>query len=303
MDEEYLIKKWLNDDLTDAEKQAFDKLEDSKLNFTIIEASKQFKASGFSDVKDFNAFQKHYKTYKRPVKKLHWIKPILQMAAAFILGFGIYYYTFYNSPSTYKTSISQKMDVLLPDNSKVKLNADSQLDFDKGSWTDNRQVKLNGEAYFIVKKGNKFDVVTKDGTVTVVGTEFNVKRRDDYFEVKCFEGIVKVTSNKLERTLYAGDTFQFLNGVLVEENITLKTPLWVAGTSSFKSVPFKYVVDEFKRQYNVSVTLKGVDVTRQFTGGFNNTNLKQALLSITKPMGLTYELSSSNHVIIHENKE
>jgi ferric-dicitrate binding protein FerR (iron transport regulator) len=136
-----------------------------------------------------------------------------------------------------------------------------------------------------------------------VGTEFNVKQRNNYFEVKCFEGIVKVTSNTLERTLYAGDAFQFLNGVLVEEKVTLKSPLWVAGTSSFKSVPFKLVVNEFKRQYNISVTFKGVDVTRQFTGGFNHNNLKQALLSITKPMGLTYELSSSNHVIIHENKE
>lgn len=303
MDKEYLIKKWLNNDLTDAEKDAFDSLDDSKLNLAIIETSKQFKASEFSNAKDFNSFQKHYNSYKKPTLKLHWLKPMLQMAAAFVIGFGIYYYAFYNNSSSYKTSISQNMDVILPDNSKVKLNANSQLDFNQDNWKDNRQVKLKGEAYFVVEKGKKFDVVTNNGTITVVGTEFNVKQRNNYFEVKCFEGIVKVTSNTLERTLHAGDTFQFLNGVLVEEKTTLKTPLWLAGVSSFKSVPFNLVIEEFKRQYSISVTFEDVDLTRQFTGGFNHNNLEQALLSITKPMGLSYELSSSNHVIIHENKE
>ncbi len=303
MDKEYLIKKWLNDDLTDAEKAAFDNLDDSKLNVAIIETSKQFKASGFSDIKDFNTFKKHYNSRKKPILKLQWIKPILQMAAAFIIGFGIYYFAFYNSSSSYKTSISQNMDVVLPDNSKVKLNANSQLQFDDDNWKDNRQVKLKGEAYFIVEKGNKFDVITNDGKVTVVGTEFNVKQRNNYFEVKCFEGIVKVTSNTIERTLHAGDTFQFLNDALVEEKTPLKKPFWVAGVSSFKSVPFHLVVEELKRQYNISVSFENVDLTRQFTGGFNHKNLEHALLSITKPMGLSYELSSSNHVIIHENKE
>ena len=41
-----------------------------------------------------------------------------------------------------------------------------------------------------------------DGLVTVVGTEFNVQQRSGFFEVQCFEGVVKVTTERITKTLY-----------------------------------------------------------------------------------------------------
>ena len=301
MDKEYLIKKWLNNELTDAEKEAFERLDDYELNINILDAAKYFKATNFSSSQDFESFKKQYESSTNPVRKLSWLNPLIRIAAVLVIGIGIYFYAFNNTLTTFETLANQKTIIELPDHSEVKLNALSQIEFYKDDWQRNRHVKLNGEAYFIVEKGSKFDVVTNDGLVTVLGTEFNVKQRHNYFEVMCFEGAVKVISNKIERTLYDGDTFQILNGIFIKDKTTFVEPQWINEISSFNEVPFLVVIEEFERQYDVKVTLKNVNSTRKFTGGFKHNNIKEALISITKPMGLTYEVSSSNDVVIHEN--
>jgi ferric-dicitrate binding protein FerR (iron transport regulator) len=301
MDKEYLIKKWLNNELTDAEKLAFEKLDDYKLNTQILDAAKQFRASNFSNIQDFETFKQEYQSKKKPVRKLYWQNTFIKIAAVLIIGVGIYYYAFKNTLTTFETLANQKTNIELPDHSKVKLNALSKIEFNKNDWQKKRQVRLNGEAYFKVEKGNKFDVITTDGIVTVLGTEFNVKQRHNYFEVNCFEGIVSVNSNKIIRTLHAGDIFQILNGIFINDKTTIVEPQWLHNISSFNEVPLLVVFEEFERQYDVKVTLKNVNSTRKFTGGFKHNNFKEALISITKPMGLTYEISSSNDVVIHEN--
>ncbi|GAA4900631.1 FecR family protein [Flaviramulus aquimarinus] len=301
MNKEHLIKKWLNNELTDAEKKAFEDLDDYKLNTNILEAANCFKASNFSNADDFEAFKQQYESNKKPVKKLNWIKPLIRIAAVIVISFGIYFFGFNDSMTSIETLASEKRTVELPDHSKVALNVLTQIAFNKKDWSEDRHVTLNGEAYFIVEKGSKFDVITSTGIVSVVGTQFNVKQRKNYFEVKCFEGVVKVVSNTLTRTLRAGDTFQILNGIFIEHKTIFKEPQWVNAISSFNDVPFTVVIDELERQYNVKITLKNVNTARKFSGGFNHNNLEEALISITKPMGLTYQVSSSNDVVIHEN--
>jgi Fe2+-dicitrate sensor, membrane component len=66
----------------------------------------------------------------------------------------------------------------------VNLNSSSQLSYSKNKWDSKREVTLNGEAFFKVSKGSTFDVITLNGKVSVLGTQFNVKQRENYFEVK-----------------------------------------------------------------------------------------------------------------------
>ena len=302
MEKEYLIQKWLNNDLTDAEKEAFSRLEDYQLSKDILEISKYFKASHFSKIDDFNRFKDRYNSQHTPVKKLHWVTPMLRIASVVVIAFGIYFTFFYNNITQIQTLANQKTIIELPDQSQVTLNALSSIEYNASSWNDNRSLKLDGEAYFEVAKGKKFDVVTKDGVVTVVGTKFNVKQRNNYFEVKCFEGIVRVTSDSITRQLIAGDTYQILYNTFIQETITYRIPQWTKKISSFKSIPFKEVIAELERQYNIEVTVKNINTNRMFTGGFIHNNLENALISITQPMDLTYEMSSSNLVVIYEKK-
>lgn len=302
MEKEYLIQKWLNNDLTDSENEAFVQGEDYQLNIDILEYAESFKASHFSKIDDFNAFKKSYNSQNKPVKKLHWVTPMLRIASVVVIAFGMYFTFFYNNLTQIQTLANQKTTIELPDLSQVTLNALSSIEYNAQGWNDNRSLKLEGEAYFEVAKGKKFDVLTTDGIVTVVGTKFNVKQRNNYFEVKCFEGIVRVTSDSITRQLVAGDTYQILNGTFIQETTISQVPQWTKNISSFKSIPFKEVIAELERQYNIKVIFKNINTNRIFTGGFIHDNLENALISITQPMDLTYELNSSNLIVIYAKK-
>jgi len=303
MDKDYLIEKWLNNELNDAEKEAFKQLDDYQFNVDIIKNAEFFKASNFTEVEDFESFKARYQAQNVPVKKLNWIHPFLRIASVLVIAFGVYFTFFYNNLTQVQTLASEKVIIELPDASQVTLNALSNIEFSKRKWDDNRQLSLEGEAFFKVAKGKQFDVVTTDGIVSVVGTEFNVKQRENYFEVQCFEGVVKVTSDTIIRQLIAGDTYKILNGNFTQGKTTSSQPQWIVNKSSFESIPFKEVISELQRQYDIEVSFKNVDVNRLFTGGFTHENLDNALISITQPMNLTYALSSSNHVVINgQNK-
>jgi transmembrane sensor len=302
MDKDYLLEKWLNDDMSGAEKQAFSQLDDAEFNQYIIDNAKYFKASHFSDIADFDTFKKRYNSQNTPVKKLNWMNPFIKIASVVVISLGLYFTFFNNTETLVETLAGEKTTIELPDASIVELNALSSITYNADDWVNNRALKLNGEAYFKVAKGKTFDVKTKAGIVTVVGTQFNVKQRHNYFEVKCFEGIVLVSSDTITRQLLAGDTYQILNGKFQQGKTINLVPKWTDNLSDFEAIPFNEVLSELERQYNIEITTKNIDANRLFTGAFTHTNLENALISITQPMNMTYELSSSNLVTINGRK-
>lgn len=299
MNKDNLLEKWLNNELTDAEMETFKQRDDYKLNISIIENAKHFKASEISTVEDFNRFKELYESKKASSKNVHWLSPILKIAAILVIAVGVYFLFFLNNMAKVQTLASEKTTIELPDHSLVTLNALSEIEYSKNRWNDKREVHLDGEAFFKVTKGRTFEVITNDGIVTVVGTQFNVKQRDHYFEVKCFEGKVQVSSNGINRMLEIGDAYQILNGKFIESKTSSSEPSWMENKSVFEAIPLKEVLAELERQYNIEITFENVDKERLFTGGFVHDNLENALLSVTKPMNLTYELRSSKLVIIH----
>jgi len=303
MDNRDLIEKWLKYDLTEAEMKAFMHMKDYELNKAIIENAKYFKASEISKIEDFNAFKMRYNSQKTSTKKLHNLNTFLKIVAILVIAFGVYFLFFVNNLVQIETLASQKTTIELPDHSQVTLNALSEIEYNKQNWKENRVVHLDGEAFFIVTKGKTFDVITKNGKITVVGTQFNVKQRDQYFEVNCFEGTVVVSSNGIDKTLNRGETYQILKGKFVEGQTDINSPEWISNKSVFEALPFKEVLAEMERQYNIEITYKNINTNRLFTGGFTHDNLENALISITKPMNLSYELSSSKLVILHEENQ
>lgn len=303
MTEDDLLKKWLNNDLTDVEKEAFSKQEDYAINKNIIENATYFKASEVSKVDDFETFKAKYQV-RSSVNRLKWLRPALRIAAILVIGLAIYFTMFMNeSVVEQRTLLAEKTTISLPDLSEVILNADSKITYDKDSWYEERQIDLKGEAYFKVAKGKTFDVITESGVVQVVGTEFNVKARNNYFEVICYEGVVKVTSDSITRQLSAGDTYRILNKVFSEDKTNDTVPQWTNNKSRFKAIPLAEIIEELERQYNIKVVFSNTDTARLFTGGFVHGNLENALLAITQPMNLTFEISSSNQVLIHGNTD
>ena len=123
-----------------------------------------------------------------------------------------------------------------------------------------------------------------------------MKQRDTYFEVKCFEGVVQVSSKIADKKLLAGETFRIYDGKVSYDNTTNTYPLWTTNRSSFESIPLIEVIEELKRQYNIQIEYNTIDTGRLFTGGFVQDDLENALNSVTRPMDLTYIIENSNQV-------
>lgn len=295
MEKEYLIKKWLANELSVEEQQAFDALDDAPEFHRIMEAAKHFKASNFSTPSSFEALEDRIDN-RKPVRYLRWTKPLLRLAGVFVVGIGIYFLFFFNNLTQVQTLASEKTTIQLPDASTATLNALSEISYSKNRWDAERKVNLNGEAFFKVAKGKRFDVITSEGIVTVVGTEFNVKQRGDYFEVNCFEGIVRVTAGETENELSVGDTFRIFDGAVSMSETTFTVPQWTKNVSDFKAVPFSEVLAELERQYDITVSFNTSLKNRLFSGGFVHDNLDHALRSISEPLGLSFIKEAPNKV-------
>jgi ferric-dicitrate binding protein FerR (iron transport regulator) len=198
-----------------------------------------------------------------------------------------------DSNLTTVTQLAENKTLTLPDNSKVALNEASSLSYDPDHWEENRTLTLKGEAFFDVEKGRRFDVETPYGTVSVLGTEFNVTARDSIFKVVCYEGLVQVNYKGQITKLPAGKLIWVKNGILQQQNIALRKPQWFNQLSVFEDTPLEMVIAELEKQYPISVSLQGTE-TMRFTGAFENHNLDNALTAIAQALGLSYEINGSN---------
>lgn len=143
--------------------------------------------------------------------KRFYLQQLGKIAAIFILAFFSGILTLYfinNRPAKqnqeiayteHKVSYGSKSQLILPDGSKVWLNAGSKLRYSLQFNQAIREVYLEGEAFFDVSKNkNKpFLVKTTDVTIKVLGTAFNVKAYPDEktIETSVQRGLVQVVSN------------------------------------------------------------------------------------------------------------
>lgn len=296
MDKDNLIQKWLLEELSEEERKAFDALENAPFYKDIINEATRFKASNFSKVDDFDTFKNKVVATDTKVRKLHWTKPLLRIASIVVVAFGLYFFFTLNKLTEVETLVAEKTTIELPDTSKVVLNALSEVTYNEKEWDSKREIKLEGEAFFDVAKGAKFDVVTTNGTASVLGTEFNVKQRGTFFEVACFEGTVRVETSERTEILQAGDNFKVFDGQAIAGKNSYTEPQWTKNTSYFQRVPVSEVFAELERQYSVAVTVENVDSHELFTGAFNHDNLQDALLAISEPLGLDHQILNRNTV-------
>lgn len=301
MQENYLAK-WLNNDLSGEELAAFKKSAEYASYEKLINVSDSLKAPDFDVDKALNDFKNNQLQKDVKVIKMNPMRKIWRIAAAVAVIFVASYFYISTLDESVSTKYAERSEVRLPDNSEIILNADSRITYSDKNWSKERNVSLQGEAFFKVAKGQKFTVATKDGLVTVLGTQFNVENRKGFFEVSCYEGLVSVTFKGKETKLPAGNSFMAINGeVLKTESPENSIPSWMSNESTFKSIPLKFVLNELERQYNIEVKTQNVNLGQLFTGSFSNTNLNLALQSISTPSQIKYELEGNNVLFYAEN--
>lgn len=302
MEKDYLLAKWLSGEITPEELRELELLEDLTAYKKIADEAAQLKAPAFNKDVAFESLQAKLKPKGKIIALNPW-KRIAAVAASVAVLF-LAYSLYQNRSTVVSAELAQKETFALPDGSEVVLNSGSTVRYKPAKWNNNRSLTLEGEAYFKVAKGQKFSVETIAGTVTVLGTQFNVKNREQYFEVSCFEGKVQVSHLNRSEMLTPGKTLRSLNGnITLTDGETAQKPTWVEGQSVFDAIPFEMVLKEAERIFNLKITTVNIDTNYHFTGSFEHANPEIALKAITQPLNLTYKINKNEVTITAQNAQ
>lgn len=159
--------------------------------------------------------------------------------------------------NTLLTRNGEQIQIILPDRSKVFLNAGSRLRYpSRFSKSGSRYVELLGEAYFEITKdkAHPFVVKAKDQTIAVLGTQFNVSAFPDERIVRTalVEGAVKINDRQLmipgQVALNDGGKIVVVTGDVARETA------WIRNDFHFDNEPAESVMQKISRWYDISVT-------------------------------------------------
>lgn len=212
---------------------------------------------------------------------------------------------FFNLPTnpTYDTNITtdyaKNDQQLLPDGSIIDINADSEVAFNQQNWNDNREIKLEGEAFFNVKKGSSFKVKTTNGIVEVLGTSFNVFSRGDLFYVECETGKVSVTSKGKEVILTPNESVRInlSENEVSKDEILVKRSAWRRGAFNYNNVKVKEVFEDIERHFDIKIDKTRISADQPYTGRFSNTNLDSVLHQVCWPLNFEISKNGKNYQI------
>ena len=169
------------------------------------------------------------------------------------------------------TAKGERTHIYLPDGSEVWLNVDSKLEYSTGYNATNRLLKLKGEAFFKVAKGQKYPFVVNalDFQVKAIGTEFLISAYDGEPMSTTFlkEGVVKLIYSPKgmqdkEITMHPGEEASIsLAGKSVElNNVTSeKEANWINGELFFENETMDEVFRKAERWYNVKIEYNKID--------------------------------------------
>ncbi len=292
-----LIIKYISGEISNQELERLKRMEEFSTYEKILEYSSDFKAPAVNNEESYANFLKKHERKSKPVIKLNRSYIISGIAATLLIFFGMFQFLL-NTNQKYKTNFGEQLAVILPDSSEVILHASSSLNFNKEDWKTSRIVNLEGEAYFKVKKGSKFKVITNEGKVSVLGTQFTVNEQEDFLEVQCFEGKVMIERNGVEKILIRGEAIrQIQNDVFEEWRITTTKPSWQNFESNFNNTPLHYVFNDIKKVYGISIITENVNTEQRFSGSIPNNNLQVGIATVAQAMHLNYEIVNDKKVI------
>lgn len=244
--------------------------------------------------------------HKHEVKTISLVPLIIKWSAAamFAVLIGLSAVTFFYT-KTIESVPGQKIIAELPDGSTAELNAGTTLKYFPIKWKFQRKVFFEGEGYFSVQKGVKFEVISNKGITRVLGTSFNVFAREENYRVTCISGLVEVVSNSNETVLLEPNNHAELeNGKLVMKTNykTEKAIDWKLNQFDFTGRSLKEVFNEISRQYAVNIRLQPELGNRSFSSNFPKPNHVEDVLDyVCKSMQITYVKQSENVFLIVKN--
>lgn len=213
-----------------------------------------------------------------------------------------------NTPVTYNTLTTPpggQFMIILPDGSKVWLNAASSLKYPNRFAGAERRVTLTGEAYFEIFKNKDvpFTVSAENTNVKVLGTHFNVMAYQNETAVKTtlLEGAVSITANKIHKILAPGQqaiASKTTNNVSLHTVNTDDAIAWKNGYFSFRKENIRTAMNKVARWYNVDIEYRGNISNKTLGGSISRTENITTLLDYLALTGIATFKTEGRKVIV-----
>lgn len=192
---------------------------------------------------------------------------------------------------------------VLPDGTKVWLNAASSIRFPSKFTSDRREVEITGEAYLEVAKNTRqpFSIHVNNTTVQVLGTSLNINayEEEEAERITLVEGSIKVQS-KLLKPGQQGIVKQSQD-VRIQNADVDQTLAWKNGLFVYKSRSLEEIMKDLSRWYNIQVVYNGkVDYDSPFTGEISRDVPISRLLEMMQLTGIArFRISNKNTVTVY----
>ena len=222
-----------------------------------------------------------------------WAMPMAASFALLIVGSFLMYFLLKDNPAVEHFSyISQNSacQLTLPDQTSVHLNKNSRITYSSEYGIKNRQVELQGEAYFdVAKTGSAFrlGIAHTDAVIEVLGTKFNVKAYADEPEIVATleEGSIMFRDSKQQilmlpdqQLTYHKTTFAFqLDETDVDVHVSWKDRIY-----RYSRISLQELCNELERIYGVEISIsqKLKDIT--VSGSFEYEQSLDEVLNVMK---------------------
>lgn len=204
----------------------------------------------------------------------------------------------------------KRIQLKLSDNTLVYMNSGSSLRYPK-SFVEgyNREVFLEGEAYFKVTRNEKapFIVNASEMDVRVLGTEFNVSSYKGEEQVAVLvEGSVEVSAKNgvTPKRMVPGQAARLRDRELALAEVDVyRYTAWINGELVFDDQKFETILNTLERFYNVEINNTYKDLNEiKYNGRFDIESIEQVLNSFMATGDFDYEINK-NQIIIKKPGE
>ncbi len=259
---------------------------------------KQLHLEGSHEKREMKIFRNPGQNASQPVRTIFARVAVASAVLCFLVTGYLMFYQF--STTVRESEYGERLFVQLPDGSDVTLNAGSKITYRTFGWNRDREVSLEGEAFFEVTKGNSFTVVADNFRTRVLGTSFNVYSRSHEFRVNCSSGKIEVTTESGQQViLEPGDYLVGSRNSIrhLGKTVYNRADSWIRGEFYFHDEPLTNVFSEIERQFNITIKYGAIE-TRRYSGYFNDRDLDSALNLVCIPMQLNYKYINERQIVI-----
>ena len=206
--------------------------------------------------------------------------------------------------NTLSTPNGGQYQLILPDGTRVWLNASSSIYFPTMFKGKERNVTVTGEAYFEVAKNEAmpFKITVRDMEVQVLGTRFNIMAYNDESSMNTtlLEGAVKVSKGSLNKMLVPGQQSRInkTGEIKVVEADIEEVMGWKNGWFQFNGYEIEIVMRQISRWYNVEIVYEGKIPTGHFSGVVSRGNDITQVLKIMESGGVRFKIEGRKVVVL-----